>query len=229
MSEQVYRIEIALISNVSFIGNENGTVIDYNYGRRGSFVVSYSRNKWDKITFKNIIFEHYSTNGVDYPGIQIISVSSNANNIQTYLENCTFRDNQYRLLSFQLTSYEIISDKPQVVLNNCVFENNSQRLISISHKYDYALDEAKKYFKLKFINCKYINNKGLFCLKLPASVEFDNCYFSTIEKDSYDSNSVLFFTSLLSSGHLSIKNSIFEDIDVKSKLPIINGEGLTLE
>jgi len=122
MTEQVYNIELSLMSNVSIVGNENGTVIDYNKERRGGFLIAYSRNKWDKFTFKNLIFENYSTNGADLQGIQIISVFSKVSNIQVSLENCVFRNNDYRLFHALVTNNKIMNDKPQVIFKNCVFQ-----------------------------------------------------------------------------------------------------------
>ncbi|OUM59805.1 hypothetical protein PIROE2DRAFT_14573 [Piromyces sp. E2] len=85
-------------------------------------------------------------------------------------------------------------------------------------------------------NCNFQDNNHVvfhfktYCNKLsPIDTQFfiTNSYFSKIEKSNY--GDIVFYTSDISSPLLIINNSIFEDINIKDKIPLIGCEGLTLE
>ncbi|ORX57678.1 hypothetical protein BCR36DRAFT_459391 [Piromyces finnis] len=62
-----------------------------------------------------------------------------------------------------------------------------------------------------------------------SSITLDNCYFSKLGKAIAFNYDVVLYTSINTNNHLKISNSVFEDINIESKTPMINSDGLVLE
>ncbi|OUM64330.1 hypothetical protein PIROE2DRAFT_8881 [Piromyces sp. E2] len=112
--------DISVSSNISIVGSKNGTTIDYDGNeRKGCFQFQFGQGKFVK--FENIIFKNY--NPVGQNNVNLLRFSSKNDNFQIIFENCTFLDNGYPLISYELNSNCI--KKPlyehQLILNNCKF------------------------------------------------------------------------------------------------------------
>ena len=115
---------INVINKVKFLGNENGTVFNYNYDRNGIFKVSINsvdRDRGELFTLENIIFEKYKNDRAS-DGIQIMFVVATSDNFQFLVKNCTFRDNDFKLfrIDVQVTkNYK--NNWPYILFDHCKF------------------------------------------------------------------------------------------------------------
>jgi len=118
MENSEYRFELDITSNITFSGNEHGTVLDYNNQRKGGFLLN-SLNTNDKkivVKFENFIFENYYA---DETSVYMFTIKPTNFFIDVIYNNCTFQNNNYEILIVQSqcgTYY-----KPSVIFNNCNF------------------------------------------------------------------------------------------------------------
>jgi len=57
---------------------------------------------------------------------------------------------------------------------------------------------------------------------------FDDCYFSEVEKDKYDTTQGALLTANFGNEYIVFQNSVLENINIQSSLPIIYGDSMTL-
>jgi len=116
-----FSIEFNIISNVSFIGNINGTIFDYNRLRKGT--IYFLLNLYKRITIKieNIIFQNFYIDDYYANGVFLIKFFSNHNNFNIIFNNCTFRNNEQSLLSLTMYCDYRTSENPTYIFNNCNF------------------------------------------------------------------------------------------------------------
>jgi len=105
---------------VTFLGNENGTIFNYKYDRRGPFSVSISK-KAELFKMENIIFEKYKNDRAS-DGVQIMFLHTYSDDFQFLVKNCTFRDNDFKLfrIDVQVTkNYK--NNWPYILFDHCKF------------------------------------------------------------------------------------------------------------
>ncbi|ORY44269.1 hypothetical protein LY90DRAFT_509706 [Neocallimastix californiae] len=99
-----------------------------------------------------------------------------------------------------------------------------------NHNYDVNNIDTIKSILIQIKDCYFENNRGLFHL-LSSSIIFENCYFTKIEKNSYDTSRGALFHSGWSSENfiiVDIKDCIFENININSNTPLIHSEQIML-
>jgi len=114
----VSAVDISVNSNISFIGNKNGTVFDYNYGKIGGFKFDFSRLKNDTVKFENITFKKYKEKVISQ-GMTTLTVFSSTDNYNMIFNNCNFIENEYVILNIVLTCKK--TSNPFIFFNNCNF------------------------------------------------------------------------------------------------------------
>ncbi|OUM66487.1 hypothetical protein PIROE2DRAFT_6329, partial [Piromyces sp. E2] len=120
MSMLWHDYQLNIIRNVKFLGNENGTIFNYNHDRRGVFQVTVNKDvKFFQI--ENIIFENYVVeNATD--GIQIFFFIIDSDKLQIISKNCTYRENKQNLFRIDISSSKNHDKKvPYVLFDHCNF------------------------------------------------------------------------------------------------------------
>ncbi|ORX57898.1 hypothetical protein BCR36DRAFT_402256 [Piromyces finnis] len=202
-----YSIAVTVSNNINFVGNENKTIFDYNNNYKGVFCFTFVKSSnLFTVKLENIIFENFSTNFIEYTGVQTFFIKSYIYDFQMIYHNCVFRNNKYSLFHFDIF-YENKGDKnvSQVSIEDCDFYNNSYKMFSITHnssQYRLITDNYLD-FIINFYNCKFINS-----------------YFSGIVVNEF-SNDVIFYKTNYNPSELYITDSIFENIHIKNNLPMI--------
>ncbi|ORX50769.1 hypothetical protein BCR36DRAFT_397449 [Piromyces finnis] len=215
---------ITVQSNITFIGNTNGTIFDFGKVPRGRLIFSYPSRGYT-VKIENIIFENYSSTGLYDVEMMIINVYSD--NYYFILNNCTFQNNYYRVIRIDTAINKWTHTHPSVIINNCNFYNNIEGVLKeIRYVINYSEDLYKTLY-IQINNSTFINNKGLFVLQY-GRLEINNCYFNEVEKNSMDNHEVVFIGNFNSHDDVFINNSKFEDIKIESLYPLINGENLNL-
>ncbi|OUM67533.1 hypothetical protein PIROE2DRAFT_4936 [Piromyces sp. E2] len=180
MSLQPFTIDIAIMTNIKIIGNNNGTIFDYKNKYSGVFNVRFTQNKGETVIIENIVF------------------------INLLEENKP----RYGINFFYATAID-----------------NTVKLVHAYHRNDIAAENFDC-SAISFKNCNFINNKGLF-FSYNSQIYFDNCYISKLEKYSEPTmnNSTIDSTFYAQSGYdyVNIKNSFFENINIKGTMPLIEG------
>ena len=121
MSLQGYSMMFTITYNLNIMGNENGTIFDYNNQYKGLWKFSMAVNGLS-LKIQNIIYENLSTNDVDYKGKQILYFDLRASNFQLMLNNCIFRNNKYSLIELDVFfENKVFSNKPKLHIKNCKF------------------------------------------------------------------------------------------------------------
>ncbi|ORX42810.1 hypothetical protein BCR36DRAFT_361777 [Piromyces finnis] len=218
MSIHDYVVEVTILENTIIRGNINGTLFDYNGQRRCSMIFLISNiNKGKTVIIENIIFENYIPKDYNNNN-QILQIKSESSiNYYFKFNNCTFRNNNQDILSVNIEENKNIFDDFSVEFNHCNFLNNSQKILKLyNHGRFSEKDPYLKYIKVKMKNCTFINNRGLFyIIKSSLSIEkyINNVFIFSIDKY----------------GYIDIKESVFENINVKSNYPLIFGEYLTVK
>ncbi|OUM57021.1 hypothetical protein PIROE2DRAFT_18125 [Piromyces sp. E2] len=202
MSLQPFTIEIAILTNLKIIGNINGTVFDYKNKNNGVFNVRFTQNK---ATFDNFNF---------------------------IFNKCTFQYNHGCIFRTELNCYKSSrTDSTSIVFNDCNFYDNTVKLVHAYHRND-MVAENFDCSTISFKNCNFINNYGLF-YSFNSQIYFDNCYISKLDKysDITMNNSTIESTFYAQNGYdyVNIKNSIFENINIKGSMPLIEGINLKLD
>jgi len=119
MSDMGFCMELSIISDVIILGNTNGTILDFNYSKKGQIRFNYSSN--NSVRLENLIFQHYSTNHELVHGSQIIYIYSPTNKVQFNMHSCIFRDNDFRLIQYDISSANQIQSYAQSTISNCTF------------------------------------------------------------------------------------------------------------
>ncbi|KAG4085267.1 hypothetical protein H8356DRAFT_1298496 [Neocallimastix lanati (nom. inval.)] len=199
-----YSIDVMVLSNITLIGNEKGTEFDYKNGYRGAFSFTCLIGKGETIKFKNIIFKNYLAQNKVY-GLKITSTS---HNFFAIMDNYV---------------------KPQVLFNKCKFLNNHGKIIETYRPSEYSYPNIYKSSIVQIKDSIFINNYGVLYSHQSKFI-LDNCYISELQVDTNEEEDpVVFFFSKFTVNFLDIKNSIFENINVKGPNFIIESDFLILE
>jgi len=120
-----YSIEFTVLSNITFIGNPNGTIFNYNNYNRGTFKFTFSQKNYDKtLKMENIIFEefaHKNNNNMYNKDYHIINVVSHFFEFRFIIQNCTFRNNKLNILSVSVAKNNSYYNDTSVYINQCNF------------------------------------------------------------------------------------------------------------
>ncbi|OUM62832.1 hypothetical protein PIROE2DRAFT_10749 [Piromyces sp. E2] len=219
------RYEITVNSNITFKGNKNGSIFDYLYenNRALFFLVDNANSKKYTIKFENIIFRNYNED-LNLSGMQLIRVKSISDNFYLHFDNCTFQNNYYSVVRVDLTCLKPSHTDPSIVFDNCSFFNNTNKVISArkkEEKDDRGINELNDCLQINIKNSNFEDNKGLFYIN-NGKLTIDNY-------KSFEEERGALYYSETSSNELNIKNSWFENIHVKSIIPLIYDEGLVLK
>ncbi|OUM58169.1 hypothetical protein PIROE2DRAFT_16648 [Piromyces sp. E2] len=210
---------------VIFRGNKNGTIFDHNF-ERSSLSFTFSANKEEKLKFENIIFRNYQEKNIEQ-GIPLISLNSYSHDFIVIFDNCEFQNNRFKVFQLSVNSQGLVTPDYHLIFNNCKFINNLKQIAFIEYK-NKSFKHNIEVMKTKFINCKFENNKGRININY-VEIEFDHCYFSGMEKDPDDSNQIAIFIQSGNANKIIFNNCIFNDINIKSNLSLINSVNLDLE
>jgi len=112
-------LEITVHTHITFIGNVNGTTV-FDYGRKSkcSTVININNNTKGKIVkFENITFQHYDPIN-HLPAFQI---KASHDQFQVIFRQCTFRDNDYRMVALDAFCNTKSQTNPQILFHHCNF------------------------------------------------------------------------------------------------------------
>jgi len=216
-----YSVEINVDTNIIFNGNKNGTVFDYNYKCRGSFNLLFNGIKNEIIKFNDIIFKNF--NHIVRDNVHAIAINGNNNHFRVEFNNCTFQNNNY-LISISSMSNLSLNSKPNILLNKCNFYDNSLVIIVL---YSLLYSKNEKFITGEAVECNFINNRGLFLLILTRFV-FDKCYFAQISEHLFDKDEIYTLMYTKHESDIQFKNSLFEDINIETPLPLIKSTNLIM-
>ncbi|OUM63927.1 hypothetical protein PIROE2DRAFT_9458 [Piromyces sp. E2] len=92
MSSIIVDIIMPIDIDVTFRGNENGTIFDYkNEVLWGELYYFYETGKTFKL--ENIIFENFCSKYLDHESVSLIELYATFNNFSVIAENCVFKNN----------------------------------------------------------------------------------------------------------------------------------------
>ncbi|ORX82804.1 hypothetical protein BCR32DRAFT_292364 [Anaeromyces robustus] len=220
-----FSMDISVSTNLILIGKENGTVFDYKNRYKCEMIFSFYSEKENLLRFENIIFQNYYANG---DGVQVVKAQAYTNNYQVQFYNCTIRNNDYPFMAIIHFDTSIEKTKPDVLFENCYFHDNTRRIVeTYFYSPNRLYPNAYKKTFVKFYNCKFVNNCGIIYSHYSTFV-MENCYISGLQKD-IEYNSVVFYFSKFSYNYFLIKNSVIENIKVKTPNPLINSDNLIFE
>ena len=117
------RYEITVASNITFRGNQNGTIMDYGYSRNYELGILHRYSNTYTVTFENFIFQNYNEE-LDRSGMELIRFISSNDNFYLKFINCTFLNNSYSVVRIEETcpnSSHFDHSNPSVVFDNCYF------------------------------------------------------------------------------------------------------------
>ncbi|OUM57725.1 hypothetical protein PIROE2DRAFT_17194 [Piromyces sp. E2] len=226
MSEQPFTYDVTVHSNISLIGNKNGTVFDYKNDKKGRLIFHYYDNKGAIIKMENISFENFNSSGLTE--IDIIILYSSTDNIFFIVNKCNIKNNNYRFIRIYYTCNTPSHSNPSIIFNDCNFINNDLGIIKIVHFYNIRHEDLNKCLPVVFNNNNFINNKGLF---LPhfSTIVLNNCHISNVEIAKDENDYATFFYSTNTHEDLIINNSVFNNINIKSVYPLVIGDNINLE
>eukprot|EP00833_Pecoramyces_ruminatium_P013753 jgi/Orpsp1_1/1187785/evm.model.d7180000060165.1 len=197
MSVLPYTIDMSIITNISFIGNKNGTIFDYKRDKKGRMIFNIINNKGETIKFENIIFENFNPDGV-YE-IEILLINAISDNYFFIVNNCTFQNNDYRILRTQFFCYFSIMDKSNDSNKDIVFlySSNSHEDLNIRNS---IFEDINVNSIFPLINSENIN-------LLIENTVFSNCY--TASGYLFNIRNTI---NLYHDQSINVKNSTFTDI-----------------
>jgi len=113
-----YDILVTVSSNITIIGNNNGTVFDFNNERKGVFIFSHTEDKVKSVTFENIIFKN--ARSVD-PSIDLVRFVSNTDKLFSTFNNCTFQNIFFNIIAIFSSCTKSNHEEASLLINNCKF------------------------------------------------------------------------------------------------------------
>ncbi|OUM66935.1 hypothetical protein PIROE2DRAFT_5795 [Piromyces sp. E2] len=113
-------IELMITGNVSFIGNENGTVFDFLDNIIG-YNIQYLRNKGDVVKFEKIIFKNSLVGFSTKYSIPLFAIRASTDYFNLIFSNCTFEDNKAPIMSVDITTSKSTASTYSVQINDCFF------------------------------------------------------------------------------------------------------------
>jgi len=114
------QINFEVMSNITFVGNKEGTIFDYTNNKNGYIFLQFLENNGYVVTFQNITFQHYHED-INIKGIMIIIVFSKTDNFLVKIENCNFINNSYPLLYLEVSYNKETNKEPFYIVDNCNF------------------------------------------------------------------------------------------------------------
>ncbi|OUM67368.1 hypothetical protein PIROE2DRAFT_5231 [Piromyces sp. E2] len=213
-------VSIFVNTNISLIGNENGTVFDFNYDKQIGITFQFdTKEKTKTLKIENIKFEKfYPKNSGGIGRTQVLLYFNfylnKSDNFYIIFNNCNFQNNNHELIKVDIYLDVATYDDYRIQFNNCKFLNNTERLIQLYHKFDEYHMEIYDSIKVLMNNCTFINNRG---------------YFSEIQSDENEVTRGAFITTLYGNEYVIIENSQFENINIQSNVPLIYGNLLFMK
>jgi len=119
-----YDTDITVLSKITIIGNENGTIFDYDNKRKGVLNVIFTdageKNKY--LNIYNIIFKNFMDKKIVYYGINIMKLITHSDRFFFTLSNCKFQNNYGNIFYLISQCSKSTHEEPSIVFNNCSFE-----------------------------------------------------------------------------------------------------------
>jgi len=120
MLELDFSLELPVKTNITFIGTEKTTIFDFGNEIKGSFKIFKSVEKSYFVKFENIIFQNYSKDSYENK-VSIFHLESTYNNMFITFNNCTFRNNNYEIITIDVLCSKNDVFEPNLIINNCQF------------------------------------------------------------------------------------------------------------
>ncbi|OUM62720.1 hypothetical protein PIROE2DRAFT_10929 [Piromyces sp. E2] len=113
--------DFTVISNISIIGNSNGTIFDYRNNIKG-ILSFYFESDNTRVTIENIIFINFYEYHKEFDDrIQMIYIQSELEKFYFTFNNCTFQNNYNRLINIKMKCHKSSHLEPAILLNECNF------------------------------------------------------------------------------------------------------------
>ncbi|OUM68069.1 hypothetical protein PIROE2DRAFT_4353 [Piromyces sp. E2] len=151
----VYTLDVTMISNISLIGNINGTIFDYGKKYKGTFQIII--NKENTLKIQNIIFENFYTQDV----VHCIKINAKVPNFKIIISNCTLRNNDHSFFAFDLDYPQQVENDFHILFSNCNFYKNIGRIIETHHHEEYKYVDIYNSAVLKLNHCNFTDNHGV--------------------------------------------------------------------
>ncbi|ORY28851.1 hypothetical protein LY90DRAFT_674031 [Neocallimastix californiae] len=209
-----FKFDISIESNISFIGNEKGTVFDYKGDSRGTFELNFHNvHGYGKtIKFNNIVFKNYYANTKVISGVQIIQINSFSLNFFVILNNCIFQNNFNKIIYVNL---EILNKSLKTDLK---IENDV--LIQSSAFYSTKGRENNLIIENSIFENIYVKSLVPLIKNTCSIFKGDKCKYNIsnliIENTNLRNPIPLFANSKYS--EFNITNSIFRNLKLRDKL-----------
>jgi len=122
MTKFPYLIDIISLTDISLIGNSNGTVFDFKNDRIGLIKITHDGNG-ETIVIKNIIFKNFFNKEFirTKSELSLINLTSPSDNFFFVLSNCTIQNSYHCIMYFDVTTSISTHDNPSIVIENCNF------------------------------------------------------------------------------------------------------------
>jgi len=116
------QIKFEVLSNITFVGGNKGTIFDFVYGEHKSenIILQFLASNGNSVIFKNITFQNYSED-VNRLGVMMFIVSSRTDNFLVEFENCNFINNSYPLMQLDVSYNKETNKEAYYVVENCNF------------------------------------------------------------------------------------------------------------
>jgi len=114
------QIKFEVLSNITFIGNKEGTIFDYTYIKNVNIIIQFLISNGNTVKFENITFQNYHQD-VNRIGIMLLTVSSKTDNFLVKFENCNFLNNSYPLMQLDVSYNKETNKEAYYVVDNCNF------------------------------------------------------------------------------------------------------------
>jgi len=114
------QVKFEVLSNITFIGNKEGTIFDYTYIKNVNIIIQFLISNGNTVKFENITFQNYHQD-VNRIGIMLLTVSSKTDNFLVKFENCNFLNNSYPLMQLDVSYNKETNKEAYYVVDNCNF------------------------------------------------------------------------------------------------------------
>ncbi|ORX64425.1 hypothetical protein BCR32DRAFT_273116 [Anaeromyces robustus] len=203
MNKLPLSFDIQISFNISFIGNENGTIFDYNNKLNGSFIFTFFQNQGELLKFENITIKNYP-----YNNNNIIDIIVKSDNFFIFFNHCYFSKIEKSLSNNNYGAlYYSESGNEYMYIKDSIFENINIES-SVPLIYNKGLQLLME--NTTFINC-YSNYGYLF--------ESNNKRNIVTILDSTFINTYTLFNGESSS--YNINNSVFKNVKLNNSIPAI--------